>query len=280
MKPCCIITDSSAQFINSTNSQNDLILIPFGYKINGAVFTSSEDISLDNFPQISDQKSNIELTIPSLSYFTNLFQKASEEYDQVIGIFISASISSMADNASKAAHTSPARNRIHIIDSLTIANGLGYLVQKALDMVKKGIPARDIEAEIRKSIPKIYTVISTLSTSYLHYSGFLDLPQVISLEMMGYYPIFTIEEGQLTSVQKVKSIGGITNFFQEFLGEFSDLESVSLSHNDLNFAIDSKLLRDTCKELHPGVNFQDVITNLPNTALFGRKNLIFSIAEK
>lgn len=281
MKPCCIITDSSAQFLIPFYENIEYLkIIPFDIKFGDRIYKGGKGISPSQLPTNADNRSKLVLMPLSHSRLSSFFQQMASEYDQMIGIFLSSSISQTFKNATEAALDSPARNRIHIIDSLTVANGLGVLVQKAIQMVENGDKIKSIELEIRDLIPRIYTVITTLSASYLYYSGFLDLTQAISLDILGYYPIFTLEEGQLKPVQKVKTISGIANFFLEFLGEFSDLESVSLVHNEINFSNETKLLKDTCKESHPDISFVELIANLQNSTLFGLRNLIFSIIEK
>jgi DegV family protein with EDD domain len=281
MKPCCIITDSSAQFLQpSVEKKEFLRIIHFEIEIGGKLYSSDKGILTSQFPVIKDDRSIIRLKPLSKEKLSECFRKAASEYDQVIGIFLSSALSLTAGNAAVAALDSPARSRIHIIDSLTVANGLGFLVQKAIELVENGKNSKEIEANIRKLIPKIYTVIATLSSSYLHYSGFLDLPQAIALDLLGFYPIFTLEEGQLTPTQKVKTINSIASFLLEFLDEFSDLKSVSFAHNEINFSLETKLLRDACKEAHPDVNFVDLVTNPSVSALFGVRNLIFSVVEK
>lgn len=281
MKPCCLITDSSAQFLLPFYEKIDYLkIIPFDMKIGDTLYPAGKGISSSLLPTIADDKTRPILIPLSQSKLSEYFQQIASEYDQVIGIFLSSSLNQTFNNAADAARESPARNRIHIIDSLTVANGLGLLVQKAVQMVENGYDTRYIVSQIRNLIPRIYTVITTLSASYLYYSGFLDLPQVISLDLLGYYPIFTLEEGQLKPVQKVKTISGLANYFLEFLGEFSDLESVSLVHNEINFSNETKLLKETCKESHPDISFVELIANPQNVAMFGLKNLIFSIVEK
>lgn len=281
MKSCCIISDSSAQFLQQKNNCADLLrIVPISIEMDGIEYNPTSDTISGKFPAISSNNTSIRLILPSASQISTIFQAASEQFDEVIGIFLSTNLFPLTNTAIDAAKTSPARNRIHIIDSLTVANGLGYLVQSALDMAKNHVSPVDIEEKIRNLIPRIYTVISTLSTSYLHSTDILDLPQAIALEMTNLYPIFNFEEGQLMPSQKVKTVGGIGNFLQEFLLEFDAVDSVSLVHGDVNFSIESRAIRDTCRENHPNVSFNDLPSNPTNIALFGKRNLIFSVVEK
>lgn len=281
MKSCCIITDSSAQFLQQKNNCAEFLrIVPISIEMEGIEYIPTSDNLLTKFPAITSNNTSIRLIPPSVSQISTIFQTASEQFDEIIGVFLSTDLFPLTTTAIEAAKTSPARNRIHVIDSLTVANGLGYLVQSALEMAKNHISPMNIEEKIRNLIPRIYTVISTLSTSYLHSSDILDLPQAIALEMTNLYPIFNFEEGQLMPSQKVKTVGGIGNFLQEFLLEFDAVDSVSLVHGDVNFSIEARAIKDTCRENHPNVGYVDLSSNPTNISLFGKRNLIFSVVEK
>ena len=54
-------------------------------------------------------------------------------------------------------------------------------------------------------IPHTYMMVCTPGLSYLYYAGIIDQAQAFVGEMLGLLPIFTLEEGQINAVEKVRS---------------------------------------------------------------------------
>jgi DegV family protein with EDD domain len=228
----CIVTDSSAQFLRLFNPQlKNIVVVPFGGKLNGNKYDKVDEIGLDSLPSSADKTLAPSLTAPSVEYFKDLFFQLSQKYDALIGIFISSHLNSCYQNAHLAASTHQGKSVI-IIDSQTISVGLGYLVQVAAETAASGANVTEIDRKIRSIIPYLFTVICTPGLSYLQSNGFVDLGQAVIGEMLGLYPIFALENGKLTSLEKVRSQRHAIVFFQEFLDEFEQMEHIAIIKNE------------------------------------------------
>jgi len=184
------------------------------------------------------------------------------------------------ENALAAATESPSRNRIIVIDSFSIATGLGILVKKAMKFAHEGKKAKEVEEQIREWIPKVYSVIATNSPSYLYYSGLIDLPQALVLETSGLIPVFMLEDGYLNPLQKVRSPESLFAFLSEFLDEYSDIDSVSIVRKMGYYAEETLSLVNHCHEINPETDFYDIPMKLHNLASFGPTAVIFTVVEK
>jgi len=178
-------------------------------------------------PEIAGHGYNPKLCPPSVDYFKEAFFRLGQDHDVIIGIFLSSLLNSCVQNAQEASTLHQGKASIQIIDSQTTSVGLGYLAQTAIDAVEAGNSPFEIERKLRFLIPFIYSVFCIPGLSYLHSNGFVDKGQAIISEMLELYPIFTIENGKFSSLEKVRNHRQAMVFFQEFLDEFENLEHVA-----------------------------------------------------
>jgi DegV family protein with EDD domain len=169
--------------------------------------------------------------------------------------------------------------RIHLIDSKTTSIGLGLLVQTAAEAAAKGINAPDIERIIRSMVTYTYSVVCTPSLSYLYYNGFIDQTQAIISEMLNLLPVFAIENGKLTSIEKVRSNRHALGFFQEFLDEFDRLQHIAFIQSANPNYKDARLLHENSKEGFPKTPFTKHLINLPVAVMFGPQSIGLIVLE-
>ncbi len=97
--------------------------------------------------------------------------------------------------------------------------------------------------------------------------------------MLSFLPIFTLEEGRLIPVEKVKSIRNVVDYFIEFIDEFDNLQNISiiqpapLSHNE------SRLIRQHVDEFYPEADYSEHTINPYLASLIGPQGMGIVIKE-
>lgn len=279
MKSTCIVTDGSVQFSKPTASGSALVkIMPLEITLGGQVYSDGNGYKPSSLPQYADKGLSPFVKAPSPEQFYNLFSSLGQTYDNILGIFTSNQLIPCYENALKASHNLQGRSKIILIDSLTISAGLGFLVQMAVDGIQKGQPLLEIERQIRSIIPSIYSIICPAGLSYLYYNGYIDQGQAIVNELLGLFPIFAFENGNLAPLEKVKNSRNVIGFFQEFLDEFEHLQHIAFIQSALPNFQESKILRDNFQRESP-TPYSEHIINLPLSALFGPRTLGMIIVE-
>mgnify|MGYP001140074014 CR=1 FL=1 len=172
------------------------------------------------------------------------------------------------------------RATIHLLDSQSIAIGEGQIVQKAAELINQGVPGNLIEEQLREMVYHVYTLLSTPNLSYLHKAGFIDSGQASVGEMLGFYPIFALEDGKLNPLDKIKNFRGIVDYFIEFISEFEKLENISIiqpvnpNHND------TKLIHQHVQEFYPGTQYSEHMIHPFLASLIGPQGMGIVITEK
>ncbi len=212
MHKVCILTDSSVQFTHPGYLGNELVFItPFStqpqikYAVNNAAYSTDNQYGIEP---------------PPVKGIINLINKLHQDHNEIMVITLSSALSELFSVVENTIGKFDNPDRIKIIDSQTTSIGLGILVQLAAGLAAQGATINVIEYQLRISIKNIYTLLCLPNLSYLAAANFLLHPQAVIGEMLGVLPIYSLEDGRLTSIQKVRTQKHLLETFQEFLDEF------------------------------------------------------------
>ncbi len=280
MNSICILTDSAVQFTQpGFAGRSDVRVLPYDVIIRGQVYLEGEGIKSTSLPPYVTDNLNPRLIVPEPEKILQSLQGLANQYQEVIAILTSSELTTMYANTEIAATAAKSQISVTLIDSQTTSVGQGMLVQLAAECVSMGLNATEIERRIRKAVPRVYTLMCTAGLSYLSQSGFVDQAQATVGEMLGLIPIFSLEEGKLSSIEKARNLRGVMDFFQEFLAEFDSLHHIALVQGISPFNHESHILREHAQDHFPGTPFSEHTINLPFAALVGPRTLALMIME-
>lgn len=275
-----IITDSAVQFPQPTFAGRNLVkVVPLDVRINATIYPGGEGLKPAFLPPTLPQGQTVALLSPEPEEYYRLFVETCQTSHEVLAIFSSSSLLPVYAKAQQAATTLDGRLPISLIDSQTIGVGLGLLVETAAVALAGGVSLAETDRLVRSMIPHIYTVIASPGLSYLHQAGFLDFAQAWVGESLGMLPIFTLEEGRLTPMEKVRSHRQITEFFQEFMDEYERLSHIALVQGGSGSAQETRLLREHAQDCFPSAHFSEHNLNQTLSVLFGPKTSSMVLIE-
>lgn len=222
-----IITDEAVQGI-STNSRGlvDFFSIAYDYPVNLGVNTASIQKKYLPLPLTKPPS----FILPTTESIKQLLIKTNSTYDEVFCILSAGNFSKLTNLVDEIAEKNKSKANFHLIDSHTLSAGQGYLVNKTIEMIEKNIQPKKIDTAIREIIPNIYTLLISANLPFLHASGFLDAGQMIIGDQHGIIPLFSLENGKLNSLEKFRSIHGISEYLIEFLEEFEKIKQLIFIH--------------------------------------------------
>ena len=269
MSNVCIITDSTAQFPHPDFPGHERVhLIPF-------VFQTAE--CQGGGPAPADF---IPLLIPpSPQDFIHLYTRLSRKYDSILVLTISSLLSATMKHAMLAANQYNNCATVEVMDSQTTAIGLGMLVQLAAGTAAEGASLKEIDEQMRSSIPCIYMLFCIPELTYLAQLGQMDYAQALVAEMMGMLPIFAFEEGRLVPMEKVRSPRHLSEAFQDYMGEFDSPSQIALMRSPGRGRLRTSPLRQFVKDTFPGAVFSEHPLQPHLAALFGPKSIGLVVLE-
>jgi DegV family protein with EDD domain len=281
MGSTCILTDSSAQFPQlGFSGRNDVRVISFSVELKGQIYVEGGDLKANDLPPAANDTLNPHLIAPTVEEFQELYLNLSAHYDDILAIITSASLTPAFGNAQKAAKNVQGRAKVIAIDSQTTSVGLGLLVQAAAEAVARGDSAVEVERMVRSLVPLTYMMVCTPGMSYLYYGGFIDKSQAFSGEMLGLMPIFTLEEGLISAVEKVRNTRGLVDFMQEFVCEFENLQHIAFIQSIPGLSHEARLMREHVQSCFPQTPFSEHNINLPLATLIGPRSMGLVVVEK
>ena len=279
MSSVCVLTDSTAQLSKPTFPGRHLIkMIPMHVHVNHGTVDGDTDVKVTELP-ISAREADLPIsTPPSVEEFKQTFLALGREFNEIVVVLLSSQLSQAFANAQQAVTQVQGRVAVQLVDSQTTSVGLGYLAQIAAEAAAGQASLAEIERIIRGQIPHIYSVFCIPSLTYIDQAGFIDYAQAMVGEMLGLLPIFTLEDGHLTPLEKARNLRHLTDFFQEFLDEFNDLYQIAMVQSNPTLAHEGKVLREHATLNFPKVPFSEHPINLSLAALFGPRSLgVFAI---
>jgi fatty acid-binding protein DegV len=98
--------------------------------------------------------------------------------------------------------------------------------------------------------------------------------------MLNLIPLFTIEKGDLTPIQKARNMRHLADLLEEFISEFGSLKHIALLKGTLPFDQEARLLRERIKNKFPTTNYSEHTLGTPLASLLGPRSLSMIVMEE
>jgi DegV family protein with EDD domain len=164
-------------------------------------YRDDTEIDSETFLQKLEASSTLPKTAaPAPDLYHPIFTQLKESGQTGIVITPSAEVSGTYRSAIVAAQDFPGVD-IRVIDSRTVAGGLGQIVLMAHELASQGVDADTIEDRIKEmaSRERTYFVVDTLE--YLHKGGRIGGAQALLGGLLQIKPILTLRDGRIQPVE-------------------------------------------------------------------------------
>ncbi len=194
-----ILTDSSHYLDPAIIVELGLHVLPLSLNIGGKTYREREEITTEGlFELLKDHNAGW----PTTSAVTPgalqaAFDRLTANGDAVVGIFMSRGTSVTVENAQTVAATHPARERIHVVDSLAISGALALTLHTAGRLARSGASAAQI-ADVARRMGEAMWVMFTVDTlDYLHRGGRMKGSQALLGSLLGIKPVLWLNQGRI-----------------------------------------------------------------------------------
>lgn len=234
-----IMTDSTCDLLLDELEALDVTMLSL--KVNFGLESLADKREITNEAFYEKLKTSKEMPTTSLvgvGDFIEAFERFPNE--SIVVITIASKLSGTYQSA-VTAKKELGREDIYIIDSGSVAMGLGMLVKYAASLRDKGMPALDIFNEVTLSAGKvrIYAALDTLQ--FLVKGGRLTGVQGAIGSVLSFKPIVSIEDGIVSNAAKARGMKATVDLLVKMVKSNPDVNfdlPISFAHSGNNTMLD------------------------------------------
>lgn len=240
-----IIVDSTADMIPQVEARVKIVplTIHFGEK----EYVSGVDIDAKKFYEMLVESDELPTTSQATPFaFGAAFEEAVKEGYDVVCLTCASKLSGTHQSAVIAAADYP--GKVHVVDTNTIAIGLGILVEYALQLVDKGLSAEEITWKLLQKRENIRVLAMVDTLEYLKKGGRISAAVAIAGGLLNIKPVITIDQGEIKVLGKARgSKQGNNLLVQEIrkAGGVDFQKPLLLGYTGLSDALLQKYIQDS-----------------------------------
>ena len=203
MKKIAIVTDSNSGISQSEAAKMGVHVLPMPFSIDGKVYYEGVDISFDEFFELQENDADISTSQPSIAEVASLWDRLLEEYESIVYIPMSSSLSSSYQTAMVVAQDY--EGKVFVVDNKRISVTQKRSVKDALELAQKGYVAEKIKEILEETQydNSIYITLETLK--YLKKGGRITPAAAAIGTLLKIKPILQIQGGKLDAFSKART---------------------------------------------------------------------------
>lgn len=163
-----IVADTATLFPPARGSEMGMTIIPVCVCINNKTYKDYEEISSKEFLELIAAGGKPTSSQPALGDLLEVMDSSDEE---MLVLTVGDGLSGAYQTALGARNCAENRERIHVVDSRTLAGPLRYLAQKAVALKDKGMTIGEIKAQLLESIDTSLSFVVPADFEFLKRSG-------------------------------------------------------------------------------------------------------------
>lgn len=204
MKKIAIITDSNSGITQSQAKELGIYVLPMPFMINHKTYFEDIDLTQNEFYSRLEDGDDISTSQPSPDSVMGLWDKLLDEYEEIVHIPMSSSLSSSYSTAFALAQDY--NEKVHVVNNQRISVTQRQSVLDALQLAKSGKSAREIREFLEKVKyeSSIYIMVDTLK--YLKKGGRITPAAAALGTLLKLKPVLQIQGEKLDAFAKARTI--------------------------------------------------------------------------
>lgn len=245
MEKIRIITDSASDIIDAANTQ--LTVLPMRINFGEEEYLDGVTISHHEFYEKLVENDTLPVTsLISPAVFEEAFEKAVGDGEKVIAITISGRLSGTYQSAILAA--AQFEENVFVVDSLNAAIGEQILVNYALELVNKGMSAKEIVQTLNDAKKHIHILALLDTLEYLKKGGRISKTVAFVGGALSIKPVVTVIDGEVALLGKARGSKNGNNFLIKEIEKINGVDfsrPFCLGYTGLSDALLQKYIEDS-----------------------------------
>jgi DegV family protein with EDD domain len=226
-----IVTDTLSDITEDLARELDITVVPLYVRFGEEVYRDRIDITSEEFyRRLVSESALPSTTQPTPNDFLQVYNKLAAETDEILVIVVSSKLSGTYQSATQAKEMVKSKCRIEVVDSLSVAMGMGLIVIKAVNAAKEGAGLDEIIKLVRGAISRSHVAYLFETLKYLAKGGRIGKASGLLGSLLSVKPILTMSEGELAPLTRVRSVSAGIDYLYNFATGFSSIEGMAVEH--------------------------------------------------
>ncbi len=197
-----LLIDSASDISKSQAEKMGITMLPMVINFGTEEFFDGVDLlPIDFYKKLTSDKNHPKTSQISPYRFEEIFRELTKNGDEVVVICLSSKLSGTFEGAKRTAEEQ-FKNKVFVVDSLSATVGERLLCDFALELINKGMSAKEIAEQLDNAKTKL-CVIGVLDTlEYLKRGGRISSAVAAIGGMLKVKPVVCIKEGEVKLVAK------------------------------------------------------------------------------
>lgn len=196
-----IIVDSTADMRPEIAAR--VGIVPLSVHFGDREYTSGVNITPMQFYEMLVESDTLPTTSQPAPYlFEEAFEKAVSEGHTVICLTCSGKLSGTNQSANIAA--SEFEGKVHVVDSQTIAIGMGILVEYVVSLADRGLEPEEIVLKVMQKREKIKLLALVDTLEYLKKGGRISSAVALAGGLLNIKPVLSVNGGEIKLLGKAR----------------------------------------------------------------------------
>lgn len=202
MSRVAIVTDSNSGITQKEAKELGIFVLPMPFYIDGEQFYEDISLTQEQFYERLAQNADISTSQPSPGEVMDMWEKALQEYDEIIHIPMSSGLSSSCATAKMLAEDMD--GKVYVVDNQRISVTMRQSVMDAMALAEKGMNAKEIYDILmrEKMEASIYITVDTLK--YLKKGGRVTPAAAAIGAVLNLKPVLQIQGEKLDAFSKAR----------------------------------------------------------------------------
>jgi DegV family protein with EDD domain len=226
-----IVTDSTSDITSDLAQKLGITVVPLTVSFGHEHFLDRVDITTDEFYRRLAKESIFPTTTqPAPGAFVEVYNKLAKESDEILVIVISSKLSGTYQSATNAKNMVSNKCRIEVIDSASVAMGLGLMVITAAEAAQSGASLNEVTATVNAAISRSHLVIYFETLQYLAKGGRIGKAKGLLGAMLSIKQILTLKDGEIAPLTQRRSKPAGMEYMHSFVARFPKIEKLAIEY--------------------------------------------------
>ncbi len=226
-----IVTDSLSDITSDVAKSLGITVVPLVVLFGHEAYLDRVTISTDEFyRRLVNGNVWPTTTQPTPKAFADVYDKLAAETDEILVISISSKMSGTYQSATGAKNLLTKKVRVEVIDSQTVAMGLGLVVLEAARRAQAGAKLNELTDFVKAALLRSHLLIYFDTLKYLAKGGRIGKASGLLGSLLSVKPLATVKDGEITPITRVRSFAAGMDHIYNSVAGFSSIDALAVEH--------------------------------------------------